>query len=79
MMADSDGFQRLIDSFSTTATACNMRINTKKTKTMQISGKGHQAIRITLASTELEQINAFKYLGVNITAEGRYTKEMDTE
>ena len=36
VMADSeDGFQRLMDSLSKKATAYNMRINTKKTKTSE--------------------------------------------
>ena len=73
-MADSvDGLQQLMDSLSTKAAAYNMRINTKKTKTVRISGKVYQPIRITLCSTEIEQFNALKYLGVNTTADGRCT------
>ena len=64
-----------MDSLSTKAAAYIMRINTKITKTMRISGKGHQPIRITLDSTEIQQINAFKYLRVNSTADGRCTND----
>ena len=39
--------------------------------------KGYQPIRLILGLTEIEQINALKYLAVNITADGRCRNEIE--
>ena len=60
------------------ATMYNMKINIRKTKAMRISSKGDKPIKITLGEEEIEQVSTFKYLGVNVTSDGRSTSEIIT-
>jgi hypothetical protein len=53
-----------------------LKINTDKTKTMVIAknGKKHN---IKIGKQQIEQVETFKYLGVQINKEGRTDKEIN--
>lgn len=54
----------------------NMKINVDKTKVMVI-GKNASQIKIQIEEKELEQVEAFKYLGVNIHKNGKEDLEIN--
>lgn len=77
MTAESEeALQKLMDNLQTNVAKYNMKINMKKTKTMRISRKGNEQLRITLNGVQLENVTSMKYLGVIITSDGRCRSEI---
>ena len=60
-----------MDCLHTTIGRYNMKINIKKTKAMRISRNGDENMNICIDNNRIEQVKSFKYLGVEITSDGR--------
>ena len=73
-----EGLQKLIDNLHTAIGRYNMRMNIKKTKTMRISRSGEENVNIQINGARIEQVKSFKYLGTEITSDGRCSKEIQT-
>jgi hypothetical protein len=77
MIASTEaGLQKIMDKLNLTAKKYEMKINVAKTKAMVISKTGGKEVNIQIDGQPVEQVNTFKYLGVNITENGRSTKEI---
>jgi len=61
------GLQRIMDALQQTSEKYNMRINVKKTKVMQMSGRKGRKLRIMVNGKELESVTQFCYLGSMVT------------
>ena len=73
---DVDSLQEHLNRLSTTCTKYNMKINTSKTETMQVS-RSPGPLDIKLHGTPLKQVNEFKYLGSMFTEDGRLDREIE--
>ena len=71
-----EGIQRLMDALNNTIAKYNMKMNIKKTKSMRISRRGDEIINIQINGTGIEQVKTFKYLGAEITSDGKCQKEI---
>ena len=73
MVARSEkGLQELMNRLNDTAKNFNMKINVQKTKTMVVTHRvGGGVVNITIDGQNIEQVKCFKYLGSNITEDGR--------
>ena len=77
MVASSErGLQSIMDRLEATAGNCGMKINTKKTKVMKVSGNIGGKLNITIGGYKIEQVESFKYLGSTITENGRCEQEI---
>ena len=54
----------------------DMKINTKKTKTMKFSRTNDTKVKIKIDGEEIENVAKFRYLGALINEDGRDTKEI---
>ena len=69
--------QRLMDRVVVESTAYGMEVNVKKTECMvMMKKKSVTECRITIKGKMVKQMNNFKYLGLNITFDGRCTTEL---
>ena len=71
-----EGLQRLMDALHNSIGKYSMKMNIKKTKSMRISRSGEEDINIQINGTRIEQVKTFKYLGAEITSDGRCQKEI---
>ena len=73
MVACSEkGLQDIMNKLNDTAKKFNMKINVQKTKTMVVTHKvGGVKVNIKIDGQSIEQVKCFKYLGSNITEDGR--------
>jgi len=71
-----EGLQKLVDSLHTTIGRYNMKMNIKKTKVMRISRNGEGNMDIYINGNKIDQVKSFKYLGTEITSDGRCSKEI---
>jgi len=77
MVASSEsGLQKIMDSLHETAERYGMKINIKKTKVMRVSRKGGRKVSIKIEGNQIEQVQNFKYLGSNMSEEGRCETEV---
>ena len=69
--------QRLVDRVVVKSNAYGMEVNLKKTECMMMTKKENvPECRITIKGEMIKQVNNFKYLGSNITSDGRCVIEM---
>ena len=69
--------QRLVDRVVVKSTAYGMEVNVKKTKCMVMTKKESvPECRIAVKGEMIKQVNNFKYLGSNITSDGRCVTEV---
>ena len=76
MAETEEGLQRLMNILNNTFARYNMKLNTKKTKTMRISRSGEETMNIQINGTGIEQVKTFKYLGAEITSDGKCQNEI---
>jgi len=65
------GLQKLMDKLNETAKKFSMKINIQKTNTMLVCRDGGGVVNITVDGQRVEQVQSFKYLGSNISEDGR--------
>ena len=76
LVSSSVGLQRALDRFAAECTMAGMQISTKKTEVMVLSGqKEHCAVSVN--GTPLNQVEKFKYLGVEFSNHARQDCEID--
>ena len=74
MVACSEkGLQEIMNKLNDTAKKFNMKINVQKTKTMVVTHKVGTSVKVNIKidGQSIEQVKCFKYLGSNITEDGR--------
>lgn len=78
MVASSEkGLQKLMNNLNDTAKKFNMKINVEKTKVMVVTQEDNgKVVDITIDGQRIEQVKCFKYLGSNITDDGRSTVDV---
>ncbi|XP_055385812.1 uncharacterized protein LOC129614885 [Condylostylus longicornis] len=75
LLAENENdLQRMLFTFNTVAGQYNMKISTEKTKSMTIS-KEPIRCKLVVNNKTIEQVNRFKYLGVDITD----SRQIETE
>ena len=76
--ASTEGdLQYNLNLWNTTLKEYDMNINKDKTKVMVV-GDPERKIHITLDGTQLEQVDKYTYLGVNIDSNGNYNEEINS-
>ena len=65
------GLQEIMNKLNDTAKKFNMKINVQKTKTITVTHRVGGRVNITIDGQSIEQVKCFKYLGSNITEDGR--------
>ena len=69
--------QRLVDRVVVESIAYDMEVNVKKTECMMMTKKESvPECRITIKGEMVKQVNNFKYLGSNITSDGKCVTEV---
>jgi len=68
--------QAVLNVMNTTFKEYSLKINAAKTKALVCYKKNILSINITLGNKEFIQVDYFKYLGSNITDDGKSTKEI---
>ena len=77
MVASSEaGLQRTVNRLNDTAKKFDMKINVQKTKVMVVSKAGDKFVNITIDGQRVEQVSSFKYLGSNISEDGRCVNDI---
>lgn len=66
MAKSEDELQKSIHKLERTATEYNMKMSAAKTKTMAFKGREPVRSKIIKTNKILEQVNTFRYLGVDI-------------
>ena len=72
----SAGLQRALDRFAAECTMAGMQISTKKTKVMVLSRQKEECA-VNVNGTPLDQVEKFKYLGVEFSNDARLDCEID--
>ena len=70
-----DDLQRMVDKTYEQCEDLKLEINKNKTKSMKI-GREREVLNIRLSTGEIEQVEDFKYLGVNIGEKGKTEKSV---
>ena len=77
LMADSEEkLQNVVNEFGVVCHKRKLKVNVGKSKVMKVSREGLQHINVSLNGERLEEKNVFRYLGVDIAANGRMTEEI---
>ena len=74
-----DGLQELVTEAKVESEKAGLGMNVKKTKTMVVSKESNIQANIMVDNEALEQVDNFKYLGQNITPDGKNEKEIKTK
>lgn len=73
------GLQRQLDALSKYCKSCGLSVNTRKTKVMVLKkGRKNTPRKWNYEGKELEQVTAFRYLGIVITPDLKMKKHLDT-
>ncbi|XP_030757968.1 uncharacterized protein LOC115883710 [Sitophilus oryzae] len=67
--------KRNLNTWNNKLSSKNLKINENKTKIM-ISGKSEEMVNIEINDQIIEQVNSFKYLGVQIESQGHQNQEI---
>ena len=79
ILADSEqNLQRMLNNIVRVCKDFGMELNDKKTKVMIIEKKPQTRIKIVVNDKQLEQVKDYRYLGTNISEDGRCIKEVKT-
>ena len=78
--SDEEKLQRLVDIVKECSSKAGLDMNAKKTKTMIISKKpeNEKKVNILIDGEPLEQVQKFKYLGTQVTEDGRSETELNS-
>ena len=76
LASSSSGLQRALDRFAAECTMAGMQISTKKTEVMVLSRQKEQCA-VNVNGTSLNQVEKFKYLGVEFSNDTRLDYEID--
>ncbi|CAF4995061.1 unnamed protein product, partial [Rotaria sp. Silwood1] len=76
LAASANDLQNALDRFEEVCSAFGMKISSKKTELMVISRESHQCT-LQLNNNQLDQVNKFKYLGVQFSNDGKQDGEID--
>jgi hypothetical protein len=71
-----EGLQKIMNKLNETEKNYDMKISAQKTKIMVICKMERKAANIKLEGVTIEQMKTFKYLGTNITEDGRSMQEI---
>ena len=76
LASSSTGLQRALDRFTAECTMAGMQISTKKTEVMVLSRQKEECA-VNVNGTPLDQVEKFKYLGVEFSNDARLDCEID--
>ena len=76
LASSSSELQRALDRFTAECTMAGMQISTKKTKVMVLSRQKEQCA-VSVDGTPLNQVEKFKYLGIEFSNDARLDCEID--
>ena len=76
LASSSAGLQRALDRFAAECTMAGMQISTKKTEVMVLSRQKEECA-VNVNGTPLDQVEKFKYLGVEFSNDARLDCEID--
>ena len=76
LASSSAGLQRALDRFAAECTMAGMQISTKKTEVMVLSRQKEQCA-VNVNGTPLNQVEKFKYLGIEFSNDARLDCEID--
>ena len=79
LLADSEnGINKLLQQLHELGREYDININIKKTKCMKVSKSGMTGTKVKLVNNKIECTQNFKYLGINVTCDGRDDTEIAT-
>ena len=77
LMADSEELlQLLVSMFGVVCERRKMKVNVKKSKVMWCNPFGRKGISVRLNGELLEEVDCFRYLGIEVAANGRMEEEL---
>jgi hypothetical protein len=76
LSASEEGLQEALNQFDEACSAFGMKISAKKTELMVVSRESKQS-NLHLNNNPSNQVNKFKYLGVQFTSDGKQDGEID--
>jgi len=75
---DEKKLQRLVNEFGRVCKKRKLTVNVEKSKVMKVSKNGEQnEINISLNGRRMEEVNAYRYLGVDIANDGKINEEVN--
>jgi len=75
---DEKKLQRLVNEFGRVCKMRKLTVNVEKSKEMKVSKNGEQnEINISLNGRRMEEVNAYRYLGVDIANDGKINEEVN--
>ena len=77
LVADTEKLDRLVSEFGRVCERRKLRVNVGKSKVMRCSryGNGDQ-IHVILNGEQLEEVDCFKYLGLQVAADGECERDV---
>ena len=77
LVADSrEKLQSLVNAFGVVCERRKLNVNVSKSKVMWCNREGRQGLHISLNGKRLEEVNCFRYLGVDVKSDGRSEVEV---
>ena len=79
LIADSErDLQKLVDAFESVCNRRKLSVNVSKSKVMNISGSpGENNMNVTMGGRRMEEVRAYRYLGVEVSNDGRLSEEIN--
>ena len=78
LLAESENqLQRFVNEFVTVCGRRGLKLNVGKSKVMRASENDEQALRVCMSGESMEEVSDFRYLGVDISANGRLETELN--
>ena len=79
LVGDSkEKLQELVNEFGNVCERRKLTVNVNKSKAMRISGKENEFdVNVDMNGENLEAVEAYKYLGVNVTCDGKLKEEIN--
>ena len=75
---DEKALQRLVNDFGRVCRKRKLTVNVEKSKVMKVSKNGDQnELNISLDGKRMEEVNAYRYLGVDVTNDGKMNEEVN--
>ena len=75
---DEEKLQRLVNEFGRVCKKRKLTVNVEKSKVMKVSKDGDQnELHINLDGRRMEEVNAYRYLRVDITNDGKMNEEVN--
>ena len=78
LVGDSgEELQELVGTLDEICRRSKLRVNGKKSKVMRMGKRGHKSLDIKIEGGTLEEVEVYRYLGVDLTADGTMEKEVE--